>query len=141
MKIAAARRVVIALTPTLVTFSDMDGDRVGLVPVIYVDPAAARIKVLGVGEPAPAGRNATRLDVFGPEPASAARLSRFEVLVVFFRGGLSRIVRRSLLPLRPAISVRYEGWPPDALGSIDRDVIAAALQRAGARTVRWSDER
>lgn len=140
MKLASARRIVIELTPTLVTFTDLDGDRFTLYPVVYVEPGSGRGKILAVGEPGPADRASIRIEAFGPEQSLPAGLSRLDALVAFFRTGLGHIVRRSLLPLKPEVAIRQSGWPAHSLASIDRETITAALHRAGARAVRWTDE-
>jgi hypothetical protein len=139
MKLSSASAIVVDLTPTLVTFSDMDGDPVALAPVIYVDPSTPRLKILAVGEPAPSGAGAVRIPVLSAD-APPRGISKLDCLAAFFTNGLKQIADRSLFRLKPEVLVRRAEWLAGAFGGFERDVINHALERAGARIVRWPDE-
>ena len=133
-----AEAIIIEVGPSQVTFFDPDGVPVVLPPVMYVAPDPDRIKVLGVGTP-PSGQSALRIEVFGPNRPPPG-FSKLDCLAAFLNHGLKTIVDRSLFRVKPDVEVRGSDSLSGVFGGYERDVFTSALERAGAKRVRWPED-
>jgi hypothetical protein len=133
-----AEAIIIEVGPSRVTFLDPGGAPVVLPPVIYVAPDADRVKILGVGTP-PSGHSALQIEVLGPDRPPRG-ISKLDCLVAFFTHGLKTIFDRSLFRMRPDVVVRGADSLSGVFGGYERDLLASALERAGARRVRWPED-
>jgi len=130
-----AESIIIEIGPSQVSFFDPEGPPVVLAPVIYVSPDANRLKILGVGAP-PSDQSALKVELLGPaRPANG--VSKFDCLAAFFTHGLKTILDRSLFRLRPEVVVRGADSLTQVFAGYERDLLTSALERAGAKRVRW----
>lgn len=133
-----AEAIVIEVGPTQVTFFDPGGAPVVLSPVVYVSPDGDRTKILGVGT-LPAGQSGVEIRVFGSDRAPRT-ISKFDCLAAFFSHGLKTIVDRSLFRVKPEVAVRGAETLSGVFGGYERDLFTAALERAGAKRIRWPED-
>ena len=138
MRWSPAEAITIEVGPAQVTFFDPDGAPVVLPPVIYVAPDPERIKILGVGTP-PGGQSALRIEILGPDRPPPG-FSKLDCLTAFLTHGLKTIIDRSLFRVKPDVVVRGTDSLSAGFGGYERDVFSAALERAGAKRVRWPED-
>jgi hypothetical protein len=139
MKWMSSSAIVVDITPDRVTFTDTDGAPVSLGPVVYVVPDGRRNPIVAVASPPPTGTAAIRVEVFSPESPPSG-ISKLECLAALFTQGLKTIVDRSLFRVRPEVLVRGSETVTRTFGGYERDLVAKALEQAGARRVRWPEE-
>ena len=139
MKWTSGSAVVLDIAPDRLTFTDMDGEPVSVPPFVHVVSGGSRTRLLPVkdGDVAPTG--AARVAVLSPDPAPRG-ISKFDCLAALFAQGLKAILDRSLFRRKPEVLVRGAETLSATLGGYERDLITAALAKAGARRVRWPEE-
>jgi hypothetical protein len=125
--------IVVDLSLTRVTFSQADDLPVSFVPTIHV---SADGKILAVGGEPTSGMVAHRIEVFSEDPPPLG-VSKLDCLTALFRHGLKTLFDRSLFRLRPQVMVHGVGVVGHMFGGYERDLIALALMRAGAKAVVW----
>ncbi len=130
--------IAIEIGPSQVTFIDPDGPPFSLSPVVYLAPDTERLKVLSVGAP-PNDETGVRIEVFGQDRPPPG-ISKHDCLAAFLTHGLKAIVDRSLFRVKPDVVVRGAERLTQIFGGYERDLLTSALERAGAKRVRWPDE-
>ena len=131
--------IVIEITPSKVTFRASEGEPVSLAPLVYVSPDSRRNRVIAVGTAPRDGMPALPVAVFG-SASPPSGVSKFDCLAALFTEGLKAIVNRSAVRLRPDVLVRGAETLSAGLGGYERDLLARALEQAGARRVRWPED-
>ena len=131
--------IVIDVSPSGVTFNDPAGLSVVLAPIVYVAPDARRSRILAVGQLPASGGQTQRVEVFGPGRPPAG-VSKLDCLTALFRHGMKEIMDRALFRVKPDVLVRGADSISPALAGYERDLFEVALQGAGAKRVRWSDD-
>ena len=139
MKWGPAEEIIVELTLERVTFRDADTVPLELLPVVYLAQDSRRTKLLSVGQPPSDGTPSVRVELFAPGPPPTG-ISKYDCLQRFFAWALKVIVDRHLFRIRPDVRI----WGAERLaglfGGCERDLLANALQGAGAKRVKWPED-
>jgi hypothetical protein len=139
MKWGPAEEIAVDISLERVTFQDADTAPLEWLPVVYVSAGGQRVKVVSVGQPPADGTPALRVELFAPDPAPAG-ISKLDCLAAFFTAGLKSLVDRHLFRIKPDVRVHGADRISARFGGYERDLFANALQRAGAKRVRWPED-
>lgn len=136
MKWGTAAEIIVEIGLERVTCRDGDNPPLELQPVIYLSVDSRAPKLLSVGQPPADGTPAIRVELFSPEPPPPG-ISKLDCLARFFTWVLKSLLDRHLFRLRPDVSVLGAERLAGRFGGYERDLLANALERAGAKQVKW----
>ncbi len=124
---------------TACTFRDTDTAPLVWPPVVYLATDAPRFKVLSAGEPPQLHAASRRVELFAQD-APPRGVSKPHCLTAFFMAGLKTVIDRHVFRVRPQVFVRGAETISRSFAGYERDLLTNALERAGAKRIRWPDE-
>ena len=137
--------LVHALTPDVSIRIDPDrfefsaaGRAATLEPVLYLTGTAPDQRIAAVGDSVAPPGPYTRLAFLDPSLPSEGPVTRLEALEAFLRYGFALVLKRVLLA-RPSVTVSGADSLSVALGDGAEEVLARALESAGAHQVTFAD--